>query len=79
MEGVYPIRNHWKGNTQEIAWDAELQFAGLRGPADFKLLGGRGAAIAIRIAALVEVMDRRNGATSATRTEHDGVANRTPE
>jgi len=42
---------------------------------DLKLLGGQVAAITIKIASPVEMMDRRNGATSAARTEHGGVAN----
>jgi len=67
------IREHWKGNTQQVTRDT--RFAWLRGPVDFKLSRGHGSAIAIKIAALVGMMNRRNGATSAARTEHDGVAN----
>lgn len=70
---VYQIYNRWKWNTPEVTWDA--RFAWLQGPIHFKLAGGQGTAIAIRTSTLVEMMDRRNGATSATRTDHGEVAN----
>lgn len=68
---VYQIHNSWNGHTQQVTWDA--WHARLRGPIGFKLVGGQATAIAIRVATLVEMMNRRTGATSAARTEHGEV------
>lgn len=69
--GVYQVIDHWKRNIQNVLWDALLW-----DPMDVRLFRCQRTAIAVKNVTPAGVMHRGGGATSATKTEHDEVANR---